>query len=367
MEMSKERWAGIAAGMAVVALCVWVWVRVPKTIEYEVVEIPVPKWCDEIDDLDINDCGVVAGTLRGHRFENDHLFLWDLERGLTDLGCPGFAPDPCQIQVTDINNKGQIVGTYGLKVMNLEGTSTKIKIPEGFFYDPQTGFRSIEPLKGFAESWLCSINDKGLVLGGCGRPGPDGEDQSRIFLWDPETGVRDLDLVGWPGAINNVGHLTGRNQGNYFIWSPEEGCRFLGDSAYGLVIGYTLNDSDEVVGFAGDPDSEIGMRLWRWNRKKGYRYFEGLGKVGYPISSMNDRKFLYFEHIKPFDWFGWVKNTHEGDFLRIYTIGEGVTIPLNLPEHRFIYQDFWTINRVGWIVGKSGVMIPMEKAGRKKD
>ena len=365
--IQTRRWFTIAAGIAAIILLALVWIRVPKTIPYEVIEIPQPAGCLRIDDMVINDMGIVAGTLKRGRNESDHVFLWDQEHGLRD-GCPGFARDPTMILVADINNRGQIVGFYGLKVLDEDGRFTEIEISKGFLYDPQSGFQSIGDRKGFREVWLRSINENGLVLGEWWRYRPDGKEESRIFFWDPETGIWDPNLVGCGVEINTFGHLIGWNGEGHFIWSPEEGYKPLGDSAYGPVAACTLTDSDEVLGFTGNPDSKVGMKLWRWDRDEGYRYFTGLGTIGYPIYCMNDRKFLYFEHLKPFNWFGWRQNIQEGDYVRIYTPGKGLTIPLNLPENKFPNQDFWTINRKGWIVGANDpnvyVMIPKGKRGK---
>ncbi len=374
MHMSKARWVKIAAGIAVVALCVWVWVRVPKSVEYETIEIPLPEGYSSFDDLWINDRGVVAGTL--NEGKGDHLFLWDRDNGLTDIGNPGSLSGRTDIRVEDINNQGQLIGYYGLSPTN-SNNQPGDSIPGGpFFYDPKTGFREIGTMKGFQHFNVCAINARGQVVGRCFRINPDGKAEWRIFLWNRESGFRDLELVGFPQDINQAGQILGGypDREAIFVWSPDGNTDTLDPSPYGLIVFGCLDDSGQIVGLVENEKNHEKLRVIRWNRKQGYHSAVRIGKQdtgGYATLGLNERRILFYEESKPFDWFGLAERFDSKAQIRLYTVGEGVTNPKGIPKVENPEFKSWGINRDGWIVlgldGRAYVMIPKGKAERKKD
>lgn len=352
--------------MAVVLVFALVWMRVPKTIEYEVIEIPLPEGFSSFGGMRINDYGMVAGVLKDSKETGDHVFIWDRDEGLKDLGHPDFVTGQTPIQIVDINNKGQLIGQARNEIFPDENQSRYIqRLAGSFFYDPQTGFRMISGLKGFWCPYVLALNDLGQVVGECTRTDHDDVGAEwRIFLWDLESGTRDPNLVRAAVDINNLGHILGSDLRDDFLWSPEEGKRYLKLRPHQLLYHGCLDDLDYVFGLAIDSNSG-GDSVVGWNQKQGVHSFirieRGEREIFPSVRAMSKRMILFEVTFKPFDWFRLVKRDNSVTQIRLYTAGEGISIPkFEIPASTIL-----AINNRGWIVcskdRRAYVMIPKGK------
>lgn len=372
-----RRWVTIAAGMAVVILLVLVWMQRPKSVEYETIEIPLPEGFASFGDLKINDCGVVAGTLRGLENQSDHLFLWDRDKGLKDLGNPGFVSGQALLEVRDINNNGQLIGEFGFYVSD-DGTHFRGNTQSVgcFFFDPETGFREIGGLKGFWSPRLSAMNDRGQVAGYCFRDSIDETNVSRIFLWNWQSGTVDPNLVGWPRDISNSGDIVGCNGKTSYIWSQtgKELDRIENGSDEHVVANH-VTESDEVYGVTYRlPFRSDSVTFFRWNRIEGYQSFHAIDNPSnddFPVIAENGREILFYKEHTQFDWFGLIDDPQVHIQLYLYTIGGGTRKVCGIPKSKDILRLHMDMNNKGWLTGivnhSAYVIIPKRKGKKEGD
>jgi probable HAF family extracellular repeat protein len=118
-----------------------------------------------------------------------HLFLWDRENGMQDLG-------PVVNGDIDINDSGQIVGT--------------MQDPNGheraFIWDAEHG-RRVLPTLGGETAIAHAINNQGQVVG----EADTGGGLRHAFFWDSSLGVRDLTPASTQGtrawSTNDAGEI----------------------------------------------------------------------------------------------------------------------------------------------------------------
>jgi hypothetical protein len=373
MGMSKQRWAGIAAGVAGGALLVWAWVRAPKSVEYETIEIRPPEGF-MFGLLEINDNGVVGGHMwRTSNGGHDHLFVWDHDNGLRDLGIPAFISPPYWIRVSDINNLGQLIGVFGPPTT--EGGRPRGYECRSFFYDPRDGFREIGALKAHWNPDVSFLNDRGQVVGTCEHTIPNQRSVRRIFIWDPETGLRDTTRTGSVWGINEGGQILVMDPDGaaLSIWSPDGDMGTPLQSVAGPIACGFLGNTGGFVGQIMNIDTSDNLRIVQWNPKQGYPVWTPIGKQvdlrGGIIAGINERMILFITESKPFDWFGLVKHPEKDYQICLYTVGEELTLLKGIPVTKDSSPTSWDINRNGWIVcvidQKAYVMIPKGKAGKK--
>jgi len=228
----------------------------------------------------INDKGQVAGysEIAPRKY---HLFLWDKESGIQDLG-PVDGGEIC------INNKSQI--------------SANIIDPNGkfhsFVFDPNTG-RTILPTLGGKGSCVTEINNHGQVTG----YSDTSSGVRHAFMWDKINGIRDLTpispndtfaysindsgqvvvceknntllietdkelkitslqtmLWGVP-QINNNGDITGmvrsaQNKCDFISWNPDSGQKTLFHSD--LIYLYRMNERNQLIITFGKEELFLG-------------------------------------------------------------------------------------------------------------
>jgi probable HAF family extracellular repeat protein len=232
----------------------------------------------------VNDLGQVVGAAltSGDRC---HLFLWDRENGIQDLG-PGFS--------IDINNTGQIAGTL------IDPNGSK----HAFIWDPKHGKQLLGTLGG-TESGALALNDRGQVVGFLGP------DRVRIeaFIWDKTGGMRKLLPNEQQGsnasAINNAGQILGFT-GSHLSLPSQVPC-FWDSTAAGLAPplkspvdypgGSDLNNGGYVVGTAHNRDKK---RTWAflWRKETGLEGIEYLFPLEHSVGHLrfNDaNQILYGE------------------------------------------------------------------------
>ena len=174
-----------------------------------ILDLPGGCTCARLNE--INDAGTATGRVTG--FSGRSAVIWTLENGLTLI-----RDDSSGVYAEEgraINELGQVTG-YGGAIAVGE---------DGFFWDPQTGFRSLGllgPSKSLRWNEPEDINDAGQVVGLAVTDWDNYE--GTAFIWDREQGIRDLNLLvdewtrqnwfmpfGTPYAINNLGAIGIQN------------------------------------------------------------------------------------------------------------------------------------------------------------
>lgn len=140
----------------------------------------------------INDKGQVAGSSEISK-GNYHLFLWDKDNGISDLG-PVF-------DEISLNNSGQIAAN----MMDPNGNQ------RGFIWDPNNG-RRILPTLGGNYSRALGINDKGCIVGSA----ETSTSVEHAFIWDDVNGIRDLT----PNSTVNTRAWSINNSGQIIVFAP---------------------------------------------------------------------------------------------------------------------------------------------------
>ncbi len=200
----------------------------------------------------INDRGQVVGVAHTPGGQN-HLFLWDCQHGMQDLGPTREVPDTSFGRCPAITNTGQIAAD----AYDANG------IPHVFLLDPN-GRRTCVGPPGTG-SRLCGMNNQGLAAGVSDPPtGAPG------FIWDPRSGTREIAGVREVLAINDSGLMIARvdlkkrlcllqvdQQGQYLSCDelPLEESRFLAINNHGDVAGVT--------------DPQVGSGVFLWHRGEG--------------------------------------------------------------------------------------------------
>jgi probable HAF family extracellular repeat protein len=188
----------------------------------------------------INDRGQIAGFSKVSRGTN-HLFLWDHENGIQDLG-PG--------SIAYINNAGQI--------------ASSMQDPNGhrraFFRDPN-GTRRILPTLGGEKSTAFGINNHGQVVGAS-------ETASGIchaFAWDNVNGIRDLtpssSVQTSAQSINDIGKVIVSAKGGLRLVNINEG--MTSNSPSIPLKGLSkINNNGYVTGVVQTAQSKFDIGIW---------------------------------------------------------------------------------------------------------
>lgn len=170
-----------------------------------------------------------------------HLFLWDRETGMRDLG-------PVGRGFTDLNDAGQIVGA----------TEDANGVEQAFVWDPNAG-RRLLTVPGAVRSRAYGINNRGWVVGFY-----ETDDETyHAFVWDRARGMRDL---GNPGEvawrINDAGQvLVGTEGGTQLVQLDEKG-NVVSRSSGPAVRGARLNNHGVVAGIARTQNSKSDVIVW---------------------------------------------------------------------------------------------------------
>jgi len=203
----------------------------------------LPLWLGtELDPHAVNDRGQVVGLISGTG-GGSHLFLWDREKGVQDLGA-------VRGKRCDINNDGWIVGT-------MTGPNG---LDQAFRRDPNGAVEFLGDFGG--PSTADAINNLGQVVGHAVEiAARDAMQAFHAYLWDPEDGMRRLPHCGgritWATDISDTGKILGythvpglgppslRRHPHY--WSPDDpfndegtptpGRDYFGMSDQGWVVG----------------------------------------------------------------------------------------------------------------------------------
>lgn len=245
----------------------------------------------------INALGQVAGSASldpaGEVF---HAFRWSRQTGLVDLNRPGAGNS----FATDINNKGQVVGTAA----RFPG---QVGITHAFRWSQHTGMVDLGSFRD--NSVAFAINDAGTSVGFSDSPGSG----SLVLAtkWPATGGPVALNsfpsIASYGNDINNAGQIVGSAAfdagltDHAYIWTREGGLRSLGTE--GPAGGYAkrINEKGLVIGdvYAG-PGDQNGFI---WSRENGRLVVgtplvdssdvTGVNNRGQVVGSLNGRAFVW--------------------------------------------------------------------------
>jgi probable HAF family extracellular repeat protein len=227
---------------------------------------------------DINEVGQVVGSF-SYAPSQFRAFFWD-DGEMTVL--PTLGGDSSQ--AFGVNDAGQVVGTSTV-------TPGDFNTRHAFLWDSING---IQDLGAFGAVWSSAvdINNAGQIVGSYSWP-----DRTRAFLW--EDGVfRDL-FLGSASEINDAGVVAGtwestRNYPVAATWDPVFGARELGVLPGGVFsFAYGLNDAGQVVGYSESVDVNRAILfddgqmidLGTLNPNDGWRYALDINNSGQIIGS----------------------------------------------------------------------------------
>ena len=187
----------LPARLTALALATFATAASAGTPLYHLTVLDVPG-ATAVDVKDINDAGQIVGTWSDENFVR-HAVLWDA-KGWHDLALP--PADEVNGIAYAINNSGQIVGT----------SDDYVNPTAGLVWDAGNpgAYTLIDGGPGIGVSPE-DISDAGIVVGGFAVP-------SRAFVWTPESGLVDYGIqdpnvedqqARW-SAINASGRIIGR-------------------------------------------------------------------------------------------------------------------------------------------------------------
>jgi probable HAF family extracellular repeat protein len=189
-------------------------------------------------------------------------FLWDGQHGMRDLGTLAGGTDAIAGM---INQAGQVVGWSYISSApsaNCASDALAAVLATGsFIWDRKTGMRDFGGFGGTC-TLATDLNDKGQVVGTSNLAG----DQTwHAFTWDRATGIKDLGTLGGSyslaQAINQGGEAVGAAskegdlQIDAVLWRKSRGkwqSTDLGTvSGSNCAFALSINDSRQVVGTSG--------------------------------------------------------------------------------------------------------------------
>jgi probable HAF family extracellular repeat protein len=304
---------------------------------FNVVEIGTLPGFDTSTGTGINESGQVVGTLRQGTKGTFGAFVWDRSSGLRALGTfpdRTIEGEPLNRLTTGaaINDRGEVAGTAFT----------------GSAYDPGVAFRWSET-GGFERvdtGRASGINNDRQVAGTLADQTPVRWDATGQRLSLGSLGTNE----GSPTAINDGGQVVGysRNTSGYarpFLWDPQTGLRDLGTFRSGSASGGTalgVNDLGHVVGRAAS-DDRIPSRAFLWRDGQ-------LTAVGPAASSANAINNL--DHVVG-DFLVGGKNRRDPVRPHAFLSRDGTVTDLNslIPTDGGIeLNTAEAINDAGWIV-----------------
>ena len=233
--------------VSVVGLCLFFILRRPSGL-YRVTLLP-SLGGDAMAAHAINDRGQVVGVAQT-KDGLYHLFLWDREHGVQDLGATGDAR-------FDINNAGQIAGAMPDPNGNQQACLWESPDPRPVLLGTLGG----------KSSQAMAINDRGQIAGASDMP----NGSRHAILWDRATGMKDLGTLGdsesYAHAINDVGDVLGvshtpRQRLRPFIWDAKDGMAAIEPSQIEAGF-FAINKGSWIVGQVSSPPSNGSVAIWR--------------------------------------------------------------------------------------------------------
>jgi probable HAF family extracellular repeat protein len=184
------------------------------------------------------------------------------------------------------NDRGQVIGfseteTDPQRKAGYCATPSQLLDFEAVIWEPGGNIRRLRPLPGDAVAFGFGINNRGQAVGGSGKCSntvvpPYIPSSPHAVLWEADGTPIALGDLGAGDtiatAINNRGEVTGGGPSpdgtnHIFLWSKASGFQDLGGfPGAGLTVApccNTLNDSDQIAGFAIDSGGNSFAFLWQ--------------------------------------------------------------------------------------------------------
>lgn len=246
----KTRYRTVIAALVAVSavgLCLFFILRRPSGL-YRVTLLP-SLGGDAMAAHAINDRGQVVGVAQT-KDGLYHLFLWDREHGVQDLGVTGDAR-------FDINNAGQIAGAMIDPNGNQQACLWELPDPRPVLLGTLGG----------KISQAMAINNRGQIAGASDLP----NGSRHAFFWDRAHGMKDLGTLGdsesYANAINDAGRVLGvshtpRQRLQPFIWDAKDGMAVIEPSQIEAGF-FAINRGSWIVGQVSSPPSNGSIAIWR--------------------------------------------------------------------------------------------------------
>ncbi len=209
----------------------------------------------------LNNQGQVAGSIWVGDTE-EHAFLWQ-SGSLTDLGtlAPGLGST-----ALGINDLGQVVGYSGHSTYTDDWGTHRVRW-HAFLWDQDTGMRDLGSLSG-GDTWAYDVNNLGRVVG---RDYGSYHADSYAFMWDSSAGMANLgpfdEVGGIPIRMNNHGQAVWSTRdpsdsSSAVLWDAAVGVAYLGNLGADFSRANGVNDLSQVVGYVSYFDGPSAPFLW---------------------------------------------------------------------------------------------------------
>jgi probable HAF family extracellular repeat protein len=319
-------------GLAAIALVAWFGLRAKAL--YTVTMLPSLHGYAMYPHA-INDHGqivVAASSPRG-----DHLFLWDRENGMRDLG-------PATGGRLDINNSGDIAGT----MVDIKGNK------QAFLWEPGKGRTMLGTLGGDMSITL-AMNNRSQVVG----ISTDAADSVRLFLWNRATGMKELERPEPRGFVpfglddkgrTLVASAPGTSQ-RWYLLGPD-GPALVDDVPPDICM-VSLNNKGYMAGTVEESGKEPYLALWR--RGEAMRRLSSVSGHA-QMTRLNDQNQVAWTNFCARRWERWRERLHgprmmtDASVSYLWDPARG-KIPLDRyvgDFERFLVQD---LNNHGCLVG----------------
>lgn len=269
---------------------------------------------DAVRTTGLNDAGQVTG-ISSTPSGAIHAFVWSRQRGMQDIGVlPGYAGS----WEPSINKRGEVAG--------YAAADPSPPYPRAFRWSAHGGIEQLGVLRDgdAASSYAWAINEQGLIAGtswageanyhaflwqrGVGMQDIDSpesrysapvaisaggmvagnrlnpaDNQSRVFWWTSQTGVRETGIGAGDGASMNYMSSGGRIAGGItfpdfslhaMTWTRAQGLLDLGTLGGSSSFAFGANNLDQVVGASVDA-SDTRYLAFAWNRREGMHDLNG--------------------------------------------------------------------------------------------
>jgi probable HAF family extracellular repeat protein len=204
----------------------------------------------------VNDKGQVIGNSCFNGYI-DRACLWEEDKPVTDIGALPSGEFNSDSRAYDINNNGQVVGS----------STSSDGHTHAFRWSKDGGLEDLTEIDdGFIDAYVNAINDSGTMVG---------ERNGRAFIWNKDTGMCDVDVIGqdrYTGIdINNSGQVLGifgnfSSIGPTFVWQEGVEATFLsalpGGTRGDYIWGNDINNLGQVVG-------ESSRQAFIWDKING--------------------------------------------------------------------------------------------------
>lgn len=276
----------------------------------------------------INDKGQVAGYSEIAPGEY-HLFLWDNENGINDLGpCEGFV---------SLNNAGQIATQF----WDPNGNS------HAFIWDPNTG-KTVLPTLGGKNSIAFDINNHGQIVG----YSDTSSGVQHAFIWNNTNGICDLT----PNSMSNTLARSINDAGQVIICQDTDILvNIKGNiivSSLSIPLSNMINNYGFIIGTFKKNQNTFDLAIWHPATKQ-TRIVKTLSEMH--ICKMNDLNqiiitevFRYKALFKRNKTYIKTKNYLHDPKLGLLSLDGYIKIK---KDEEFALND---INNNGWIIGTFG-------------